>query len=385
MPITNINRYFVGEPNIVGIVSTDLLSAITTAGYFASQADAVALIQHGSFEFTPTDIILIYYQTGVGPGVGFFTYDIDTDTFTPSFAPGEIILPVVAGHFANWANTGGTLEDAGYSPSAAESSTTNKVAIVGTVNSDPVIGNLAAFLDTSGTIGMLGAGGAYTLNGTLQTSNAIYTNTGGFVSYATVQTGSLGFSVNPSIIHSTVITTVGTFGQATQFILPDPDTALSTIALFPESPVTYPEGHLVQFGSVPGTIVDSDIDAITLLTNDVVNEMQPDSEIIFDHVAPQTINGSNEVTINNQAGCIQTNTLSTAVGAAYTFTLNNSLLTADSIILLQSQYGTNTTIGIECTLLTPPDNGSCQITLNNNSSSGGPMNGNMKIYFFIPY
>ncbi len=84
MAITSIGRYFVGDPNIVAIVTTDDLATITTTGYIATQADEIALIQNGEFQWTDTDLVLIYYATAQ---IGFFVRDAINDTFDALAAP----------------------------------------------------------------------------------------------------------------------------------------------------------------------------------------------------------------------------------------------------------------------------------------------------------
>jgi hypothetical protein len=80
MSITAIGRYFVGDPNIVAIVSTDDLTTITTTGYLTGTAIAadIELLQNGTFEWTATDLVLIYYSPAQ---IGFFTHDADNNTF----------------------------------------------------------------------------------------------------------------------------------------------------------------------------------------------------------------------------------------------------------------------------------------------------------------
>ena len=80
MSITAIGRYFVGDPNIVSIVSDNTLAEITTTGYL-TQADIVAdieLLQNGEFQWTATDLVLIYYSPAQ---IGFFTHDAVNNTF----------------------------------------------------------------------------------------------------------------------------------------------------------------------------------------------------------------------------------------------------------------------------------------------------------------
>jgi hypothetical protein len=103
MSITSIKREFNLFPNIVGIVTTDDLTAITTTGYFASQADAVELLNNGVWEWENEDIVLIYYATNL---IGWFTYDATTDAFVSVPANGGIsnTLPsgdIIVGNSSN--------------------------------------------------------------------------------------------------------------------------------------------------------------------------------------------------------------------------------------------------------------------------------------------
>jgi len=78
--VTAIGRYFVGDPNIVAIVCTNTLTDITTTGYLDNQyivAD-IELLQNGEFQWTETDLVLIYYSPAQ---IGFFTYDAVNATF----------------------------------------------------------------------------------------------------------------------------------------------------------------------------------------------------------------------------------------------------------------------------------------------------------------
>jgi hypothetical protein len=78
MPITAIGRYFVGDPNIVAIVTTDDLATITTTDYLTTQEDEIQAIQNGEFQWTDTDLVLIYYSPAQ---IGFFTRDATNNTF----------------------------------------------------------------------------------------------------------------------------------------------------------------------------------------------------------------------------------------------------------------------------------------------------------------
>jgi hypothetical protein len=127
MAITSIKREFNLDPNIVGIITTDDLTTITTAGYFATQLAAVELLNNGVWQWEPEDIVLIYYATNL---IGWFVYDASTDAFVSVPANGGIsnTLPsgdIIVGNGANVAtavamsgdvhisNTGATTIQAG--------------------------------------------------------------------------------------------------------------------------------------------------------------------------------------------------------------------------------------------------------------------------------
>ncbi len=78
MSITSIGRYFVGDPNIVAIVTTDDLATITTTGYITSQQTEIEALQNGEFQWTATDLVLMYYSPAQ---IGFFVRDATNDTF----------------------------------------------------------------------------------------------------------------------------------------------------------------------------------------------------------------------------------------------------------------------------------------------------------------
>jgi hypothetical protein len=95
MTITSIKREFNLFPNIVGIVTTNDLTDITTAGYFASQADAVELLNNGVWEWELEDLVLIYYSAAQ---IGFFTYDATTDAFVALAANGGLSNTLSSGN-----------------------------------------------------------------------------------------------------------------------------------------------------------------------------------------------------------------------------------------------------------------------------------------------
>ena len=97
MSITAIARNFNGDPNIVTIVSDNTLAEITTTGYLL-QADILAdieLLQNGEFEWTATDLVLIYYSPAQ---IGFFTHDATNNTFDELAPSGGLSNTLQSGH-----------------------------------------------------------------------------------------------------------------------------------------------------------------------------------------------------------------------------------------------------------------------------------------------
>lgn len=90
MSITAIGRYFVGDPNIVAIVTDDTLAEITTAGYFTSDAikAEVELLNNGEWEWSDTDMVLISYAPDFL--VNWFKYDAANGTFVANPAAGGL-------------------------------------------------------------------------------------------------------------------------------------------------------------------------------------------------------------------------------------------------------------------------------------------------------
>lgn len=139
-------------PSQVGIlpqrkrmVTTDSLATITTAGYLNStdlQSNPIA----------PSDVLDVLYsfnqQTNSGT-FGIFTVSIANGVITlVSWAnPGDVLLPVVSGDFANFNGTTGQISDAGFSPTDA---TKTKVVML---NAAPTINHVAIFTNANGTVG----------------------------------------------------------------------------------------------------------------------------------------------------------------------------------------------------------------------------------------
>lgn len=76
MGITALSRDWGIDPQIVRLVTTDTLQALTAAGYLASQAANIATFQNGVFQWRPDDYVLAKYAGGET----FLNYDSVTNT-----------------------------------------------------------------------------------------------------------------------------------------------------------------------------------------------------------------------------------------------------------------------------------------------------------------
>lgn len=135
----------IGEnPRRVKLITTDSLATITTAGYLNN-----ASLQ--GYTILPTDILDVWYLyvSASSPGTfGMFTPDISNGVITLNAweNPGNVLLPVVDGDFANFNGTSGQIKDDGFSPTDA---TKTKVVMA---NGAVVANNIAIFTDVNGTI-----------------------------------------------------------------------------------------------------------------------------------------------------------------------------------------------------------------------------------------
>lgn len=367
MPILNtlsVQTGLVGVlPSLCYIYTDDPVATVTTAGYLNKA------VENGFSPSLPC-LAVVSTQENSGVPVVTATYALThaAGDWTLSIAnTGEVIGPVVAGHFANWANTSGALLDAGYSPTTPSLA---KVVMVQPNNSgaSPLVANIPVFFDVNGSICEQQPGQPSYTRGPLYVSSASQANR-------------FGIALSSSIASAFGGTLVGlaNLAQNTNYFMVDPAVPAATMAMFAENPAITTPGHLIVAGTVPGTLADGGSAPTGFVAVAGTSRMDAGSFIQYD-TAIETISGS-AVTINKQSGRIQTNSLTTAGGAQYQFTFNNSLLTATSNIQLTLQYGSNTTVNIECVLLAPPTSGSCNIVLINNNAAA--LNGDMMIYFFV--
>lgn len=151
MSLLNIVRVSVGEvgvrPGSVKMITTDGISAITTAGYLNGVGNQLPTV-----DLAPSDVIecLYSYNSITDSGIlGFFQPSISNGVITLNLweNPGNVLLPVVSGDFAVFNGTTGQIKDAGYS---ASDPLKTKVVMA---TAATIVGYLAHFTDIAGTIG----------------------------------------------------------------------------------------------------------------------------------------------------------------------------------------------------------------------------------------
>lgn len=97
MAITAIGRYFVGDPNIVAIVTDNTLAEITTADYFTTDPikSQVEALNNGEWQWQDTDMVLISYAPDFL--VNWFKYDAANGTFVANPAAGGLSSTLLNG------------------------------------------------------------------------------------------------------------------------------------------------------------------------------------------------------------------------------------------------------------------------------------------------
>jgi hypothetical protein len=91
---------------------------------------------------------------------------------------------------------------------------------------------------------------------------------------------------------------------------------------------------------------------------------------------------SGAATLNDEAGIVTTESLTTAQNAIYTLTLTNDKIEADSVVLVTVGNGTNTQ-GTPMLGIVTPAAGSVVIKVINKHASAEALNGTLKISFVV--
>lgn len=228
MGIINISIGDVGQegenPRRNKIVTTDALAVVVAAGYLDNRVLPRPIAS--------TDIFDIIYSYSVVSGVG--TYDQFTVTISaagvitlvPDVASGNVVLPVVSGHFANFSGTTGLIADLGYLPSNAAKT------VVSMVGSAVVANHMAIFQDVTGTID--DTAGVAINNGAIQSGLAAGGVVGNFVGYPT--TTSSGFLAVTPVVNgtgnfNTTISNASAVAQSQVVSIPDSGAATANFLL----------------------------------------------------------------------------------------------------------------------------------------------------------
>lgn len=211
MSITAIARDWGVNPSIVRITSTNTLAEVGTAGYLTAQADNIAAINSGAFEWVISDFVLVY----ASDGWDLFSIDPTFESLNvwePGSGVAVVGAPVVVGNFPVFQSTTGNIEDLGYLPSDA--SKTNVVM----AGSAVVANHIAKFVDTAGTID--DTAGTAINSGSIQAG--LSGTAGTVISFpGTAANGSLILAaVNAGGAFNTTISN-GTMGQSTVYTMGD--------------------------------------------------------------------------------------------------------------------------------------------------------------------
>jgi|SRR6478736_6329099 len=138
-----------GQVGVLGamkyMTTTASLATLTAAGYL----NAIDLAVNPIFASDVLGVTYLYDPNTNHGTFGIFTVSISNGviTLTQWANPGDVLLPVVSGDFANFNGTTGQIKDSGFSPTDA---TKTKVVML---NAAPTSGHVAAFTNANGTIG----------------------------------------------------------------------------------------------------------------------------------------------------------------------------------------------------------------------------------------
>jgi hypothetical protein len=231
MTLLQLQRISVGQvgiiPGDVKMITTANLATITAAGYLngvGTQLQEVLLANNDVVE------CLYNYNVSTGSGtLGFFQPSIVKGVITLGLweNPGNVLLPVVSGHFAVFNGTSGQIYDDGYLPSNA--ALTNVVMQSGA----SVIGDIPKYNDVNGTLvdsgilatnlvtkntsNQMAAGGEILLDkgtGTVSTGAVTINKQSGVITgtFTTAAAGTTSVTFNNSEITSTSVILVSLMG-----------------------------------------------------------------------------------------------------------------------------------------------------------------------------
>ena len=231
---TDLSGQTAVHPRLVRIVCNDDIDAIVSPNWLA-QLQTPGYLNPAFYD---TDIFFIAYGDQ-SESVGIFTATVSGGYITLSEFFGNDIQPsnpdlpiiasvdsinnpVVAGHFAVFQDTAGTIEDGGYSPTQPAAT---KVVMFngGTINANYI----AVFADTAGTIrGYVGSNAIYP--GTIQAG--LTGTAGSLISYPSASNnGYLKLAASSSPGNYTTTIQNGSMGQNTALTIYDPHSVAASI------------------------------------------------------------------------------------------------------------------------------------------------------------
>lgn len=220
MAVTAISRDTLTQTvSIVRMVTTSTVAQAGTTGYLLAQADIIAALNNGAFEWLATD----YFVVAASDGWLLGNISSDFESIIPTvFSTTVVGAPVVVGNFAVFASTGGNIKDSGFLPSDA-----SKTSVV-MAGSATVIGRIAHFIDTAGTIDdtagvVSNLGGIYA--GASGTAGVLRSYPAGATS------GYLGLTGVANAGDYGIQISNASFGQASVISIPDPGTSTSKFVL----------------------------------------------------------------------------------------------------------------------------------------------------------
>lgn len=237
--ITFIRRDQNDGVNIVRIVAADTLATIGTTGYLLAQNANIVALNHGTFDWLATDMVLV----SASNGWGFFNPSSDFESLVPFVIVPGVTTPTIVGHIAVYDSTGGNIgEDAA-------------TAING--------GNIQAGL--SGTAGTLASFPATASKGSLKLVAVANTgNTNTTISNAAMGQASVISIPDPGLATSSFLLTdsAGTQTIATgnlSLTLGNLVVAAGTIAASQGNVSAGSSGHAGTVSSFPGTAANGSL------------------------------------------------------------------------------------------------------------------------------
>jgi hypothetical protein len=336
--MTTIYQLPIQQPGMVGVfpnqkfaVFGDNLATITTAGYL----NAVSL---ESNPVAATDILQVLYNynnvTKTGT-YGIFTVTISNNgviTLVEFTGTSGIVLPTIANHIATYTNTSGTLSE---DPATAITAGNLQAGLSGTA------GTLVSFPATASKGSLIVAGVANTGNTNTTISNAA-------------------------------------MGQASVVSIPDPANALGQF-MVGATATPFVSGNFPIASGTAGLFIDSGAAPGSFASLTAVNTFSGAGQIIL--AKANGVESANAVTASGNAGVFTTSSLTTAGGATYVITWTNTKITANSVIGLTIQGGTNNAtnnITFKCVV----GAGSATLTIYNNTAATA-LNGTLLIGYSV--